>query len=192
MGNILPKVPADAAAEILSLETPNTSSAFKRVMTSGGGQNTNTGLSLSATGVKIDNLAIENTPPVSAQNTNLLRRNPQTGNVEQVNIVSTSILTQNVIKSSTPETYQLSIDDLGSEIEFNSSSSDVNTLEIPEGLPLGFTCYVSLTQGALQIVTLGGLSLVDKANTEITINIESNAVFFITVKSENRIRAIQL
>ena len=190
MGNILSKLPKNAAEEILSLETPNTSSSFKRVMTSGSSANRNTGLWLSANGVRVESLDINTPPPVTQSRTNILRRNPQTGDIEQVSVIDSGLLVQNEIVVDSPDTYVLSLNDIGTEIEISGTSE--LTVQVPSGLETGFTCYISLISGGIKIEGGEGVSIVDKQNQETVIQTETPSLYFLTMKSGDRMRVITL
>jgi len=186
MGNIINKQPKDSVDEILSLETPNVTSALKRVQTSGSVTPRNTALWLSEQVAKVENLEIENTPPTGSGFTNLIVYDPADKKVKTVDGTTLfgNTIPQNYNVSAVDEIYELQPEQSGQEFDFNHDNNSKAQVDFISDLPDGFWCIISVIDGQLELNSVSGsLEFVDEANNVIAAPAyEENLTLFITVK----------
>lgn len=196
MGDISNELPRDAANEILSLESAGVTSTPKTVQTSGASSPRDTALKLSNSKVVALSLNIENTPSASSALTGLLRRNSQ-GDIEQVDGsglgAGGSIIPQTYNKGTTNTNYDIdgSVES-GREFEFMLENNSVATVSF-DNMPDGWWCILSLSDGALELTSIGGgINFVDgKFDTISNPSWENNTTLFLTYKEDgNRMRIV--
>lgn len=200
MGDIRSDLPNVAADKLLSLESVGgVTSAKKKVETSGASGNRETALGLSNEKVFAKSLNIENTPPQNTSNplTHLLRRNPSTGDVEEIDASGaggggTNLIPQNINEGSANDTFLFDANTpSGQEFEFrytNNSTVDLRFDRVVDG----WWAIISVTDGNIAFTALSGETFVNGNFDGAASGYEENVTLFLTFnENSNRMRIVR-